>query len=589
VRLIAKGGMGAVYEAVDQRSGIRVAVKILRAGVLPEGLETERERFRQEAELIARMDHPNVVRIHAAEHEGETPYLAQDLLPGGSLAERIGRTGQLDVAEAVLIASKLARGLHHAHERGILHRDLKPKNVMFDDRGEPRLVDFGLARDTARERYSLTTSGTIMGTPAFMAPEQARGDRIVDRRTDVYGAGALLYAMLTGADPFAGASMLRVLDAVETESPQPPRELRPDLPRGVEQVCLRAMEKEPGDRYETAAELADALDVSLSRRIRLGSRRQVAVLATALALPAALVLGFAVATSGDSSGASPAVTRPPVAKAPPVVTKDPSPPDDGVPEWVRAADPEHRPRLPLPAGIVWGDGVGELVNERDGSVLVWVPALRFSMGSPPSEQGGGVDERPRHRVRITQGFFIGKYEVTWNQYRVFCADTGVEAPEPLFEVGGDHPVHRVGLQDARDYCRWAGLHLPTEAEWELAAKGPRYRVFPWGNEPPGPDRCNINLPDAFEKTSPVGAFLLDRSPFGCLDMGGNVREWVDDAYRQYTADPQVDPHAEVELMATVRGGGWNLGPHLARSSNRVPSLKSFARGWLGFRVARVFH
>jgi hypothetical protein len=213
---------------------------------------------------MGKMDHPNVGRIHSAKLDGPTPYLVQDLLTGGTLLEQI-HAGSMDVTLAVKIAAKLARGLQHSHEKGVLHRDLKPENVLFNDRREPQLVDFGLAYISASAASRrLTNTGTVMGTPGYMAPEQAEGAGEVDARTDVYGLGAVLYAMLTGGPPFKGTSIYAVLTKVLKDPPVPPTKVRPDISKHVERICLKALAKAPGERYPDANGLAQDLDAFLA-------------------------------------------------------------------------------------------------------------------------------------------------------------------------------------------------------------------------------------------------------------------------------------------------------------------------------------
>lgn len=257
VKELASGGMGAVYDVVHEATGIHYALKTL----LPEALggeSDELDRFRREAEVMAQLNHPAVVRIHTASLEGPTPFIVQGLLTGGTLKDRL-KTRPLEIATAIGITVKLARGLAHCHERGVLHRDLKPSNVLFSDRNEPLLVDFGLALLVGAGKR-LTQTGTVMGTPGYMAPEQALGLKDLDARTDVYGLGAVLYAMLTGRAPFVGRSLYAVLSAVANDPPEPPSTTRPEVPPWLEAVCLRAMAKTASDRFPSAAALADALE-----------------------------------------------------------------------------------------------------------------------------------------------------------------------------------------------------------------------------------------------------------------------------------------------------------------------------------------
>ena len=217
-RELDRGGMGAVLE-VRGPTGHRLALKTL----LPGGVGDAElvARFRREAELTARLDHPHVVRIHAADLDANPPYLVVDLLPGGTLKDRIGRAGGLPLNEALAITSKLVSALQHAHARGVLHRDLKPENVLFDDRGEPRIIDWGLARSLGEVSEHLTRTGTLLGTPAYMAPEQALAEVAVGAPADVYSLGALFYAQLCGSPPFEGALLATLDKVIHQTAPAP--------------------------------------------------------------------------------------------------------------------------------------------------------------------------------------------------------------------------------------------------------------------------------------------------------------------------------------------------------------------------------
>ena len=256
-RELARGGMGVVYVAVHEQLGRRVALKVMLGWGDPE----EAERFRFEAQAAARLRHPDIVGIHEVGQVNGKWYLAMDLVEGpGSLQNLLERQGPLDPRRSARLIERVARAVHFAHTRFVLHRDLKPHNVLVDADGSPRLTDFGLAKDIGRAERGVTVTGQILGTPAFMSPEQAQGDpALVDRRSDVWGLGATLYACLVGHPPFRGKTALDLLRQVVEEEPPPPSAARPGLDRDLETIVLGCLRKDPAARYATAELLADDL------------------------------------------------------------------------------------------------------------------------------------------------------------------------------------------------------------------------------------------------------------------------------------------------------------------------------------------
>ena len=249
---IARGGMGVVYRARQRSLNRPVAVKMLLGGAFA-GIQFL-ARFRREATSAARLRHPNIVPIfEIGEHEGHA-YFSLELVEGGTLTTLL-QEGPLPPRRAAELLVALADAVHYAHEQGILHRDLKPSNILLDADGRPRITDFGLASDTA-EDISLTATGDVLGTPAYMAPEQATGDETT-RGSDVYGLGALLYHTLTGRPPFQAGTNLEVMQQVIENEPTSPRLLNPAVPADLATVCLKCLDKAPLRRYHTALELKE--------------------------------------------------------------------------------------------------------------------------------------------------------------------------------------------------------------------------------------------------------------------------------------------------------------------------------------------
>jgi serine/threonine-protein kinase len=253
LREVGRGGMGVVYRAWNRALRRWEALKMIAGPASPR----DRERFRFEAEAAAALDHPNVVAVYGVDEVGGRPFLAMKWVEGTTLARALpALRGELRTVVGLL--AKAAQAVEHAHRRGILHRDLKPGNVLVDADGEPHVADFGLARRL--DAHASLASGEVVGTPAYMAPEQARGERGLTTAADVYGLGAILYEALTGRPPFAGATHLDVLRQVLDQAPPLPGSLAPGVDRDLEAVCLKCLEREPTARYGSAQALVDDLE-----------------------------------------------------------------------------------------------------------------------------------------------------------------------------------------------------------------------------------------------------------------------------------------------------------------------------------------
>ncbi|MGE0713497.1 MAG: SUMF1/EgtB/PvdO family nonheme iron enzyme [Planctomycetota bacterium] len=685
-RELARGGMGAVFLARHQELGRLVALKVTLPEAAQESESAER-RFEIEAQAVARLSHPGIVGIHEFGEEQGRRYLAMDFVGGGSLEERLKREGPLPPRAAARLMADVARALHFAHERGVVHRDLKPANILLDEEGRPRVTDFGIAKrltDLSRSEH-LTRTGAVVGTPAYAAPEQLKADRQLDARADVYALGATLYALLTGGPPFEGETVVQIVTRALLHEPEPPARRRREVELDLSTICLRCLEKRPGDRYRDAEALAQDLErylkgepiqarpPSRAQRLRRWARRR-PLLAGALATLPLLALALVGAAllrperaqaaaaelrlttgaeertfeatfevQGEVSGGWAEVWTvggDPVRVGPGGKLRLPLRLRPGpnqfelrwrdargehdpralritrleVPVWYRNRAPAERPPLPLPRGMTFGEDALTYRWERDGSQLVWVPpGARFTLmerkDTFDGSRGIGVRDEP-HEVTLTKGYFIGRYEVTWGQLRRFSQATEfplardhidwVLRPNPdnpfeqkwedkpnAFRASDQDPGFYVGFVLALAYCDWAGLRLPTEAEWEHAARGPKNLAYPWGDEHTEAGWANTSADDGFPHLAPVGSFKRDRSPFGCFDMAGNVREWVADRWSQLTAAPQTDPRGpEGGDFALTRGGCWTYPPSTCRVLLRDRwEISAPFEPTIGFRIA----
>jgi len=254
---IGRGAQGVVFRARQKSLNRIVALKVISLGQWAS--KAHLKRFRREAEAAASLDHPSIVPIYEVGERDGSCYFSMKFVEGGQLDEVIRRT-PMSIRQAVELIAKVARTVDYAHEHGILHRDIKPGNILLDAKGEPHLTDFGLARLVESES-SVTQTLDVLGTPSYMAPEQAVGNNAaVSNATDVYGLGAVLYQLLTGHPPFAGGTTYETIKLLEDTEPRPPRLLNPKVDRDLSTICLKCLEKDPKRRYASALALAEDLE-----------------------------------------------------------------------------------------------------------------------------------------------------------------------------------------------------------------------------------------------------------------------------------------------------------------------------------------
>jgi serine/threonine protein kinase len=254
---IARGGMGVVYRANQIALNRVIALKMILAGKLANADDVQ--RFRTEAEAAARLQHPNIVRVHDVGSVAGQHYFTMEYIAGTSLDQRLTQ-GPLAGRAAARYVQTLARAVYFAHKQGVLHRDLKPSNILIDADDEPHITDFGLAKQLGRPKSGQTHTGTVLGTPSYMAPEQAQGrTNEIGPACDIYSLGAILYELVTGRPPFRAENPLDTLMQVIDHEPVPPRLLNPSIDHDLETICLKCLEKNPANRYVSAEELASDL------------------------------------------------------------------------------------------------------------------------------------------------------------------------------------------------------------------------------------------------------------------------------------------------------------------------------------------
>jgi len=607
---LGRGGMATVYKAYEPGLDRYVALKVLPPSFLHD--ETFAERFQREAKVIAKLEHPNIIPIHAHGIDDGVPWMAMRLIPGGTVHSLMA-AGPLDKTQGVEILRGVANALDYAHEQGIVHRDIKPQNILLDAARHVYLADFGVARLMEGSTF-VTREGAMTGTPQYMSPEQAEA-KPVDRLCDIYAMGVVAYEMFMGRVPFqADTPMAVLMKHVFEPIPLPAQDI---VPEPLSRAVLRALAKRKEDRWPTAGAFARAMEEALGIHT---TGRMAAV--SAAGPPAAdkpsaapprrwldrswLGLAAVVGVAGFSwyayhrgwtagpRGTPPAVApvaTSPVATATVVVTPEPSAAASASPAARELAAVPPRTAKP---GAVW-------TNPRDGLEYTWVPpADRFKMGCIPGDRECYPDEKPRHDVALRRGRWLGRTEVTAAAFRRFAEATSASMPSaPGFNAGwgaADHPIVNVNWAEAAAYCRWAGGHLPSEAEWEHAARGGKAGFkYPWGaKEPQCRPGARVSNGARFDDrgdcresaTQPVASY--GPNGYGLFDVAGNAFEWCADWYgpRYYAASPKADPPGPgTGTERVLRGGSLNSrtrGLRVSLRNHMIPGTRSV---FVGFRCA----
>jgi formylglycine-generating enzyme required for sulfatase activity/tRNA A-37 threonylcarbamoyl transferase component Bud32 len=568
VRPLGRGGMGEVYEAENVVNRKRVALKVLPRAATG---GTFVDRFRIESRVMMDLEHPGIVRVHHAGEEQGVYYLTMDLVtgPDGSphsledllAAQRRGQgAGERPFAEHEVrrMALEVCEALAYAHGKGVVHRDLKPANLLVGPDGSLRVTDFGLAKvvgsdylQTVIERsISLSLAGeadrslgdqatqgpgarrpsssarALLGTYDYMAPEQKSGGEITPR-ADIYAFGVLLYRLLTGEKPEGAYKAPSRLG----------RSRRWDV------IVERCLQRNPADRYASAAELRQAL-AGAARRPRVWKAAAFAAAGLAAAAAAVAMLTVDGLQPGTQARRSVALEE----------QEEPNPGE-------------------------------EMTVDLGGGVkltLCWCPAGNFLMGSPSDEESRDSDEA-QHRVTLTKGFWMGKYEVTQGQWERVMGSN----PSGFTSAGASAPVEQVSWDDCQEFIRkvnalvsGGGFRLPTEAEWEYACRA--------GTT--GPYAGNLDDLGWYGGNSDNTTHAVGRkkaNAWNLYDMHGNVWEWCSDWHGEYPSGGVSDPTGPGSgSFRVIRGGSWDDGARICRSAIRFRYVSGSRGSLLGLRLAR---
>lgn len=510
--VIGEGGMGVVYRARDMALGRDVALKCLHMNLA--GDPEVRRRFVREARVLRTWSHPGAVAIYDfIEHE-HVLAIVMELVEGENLAQHLARwRGKMPYEQIRTVLGDVLLAMDDAHASGVVHRDLKPDNVLVrNDAGRlrPKIADFGIAK--VLEGTTYTVSGALLGTCRYMSPEQVKTPSLADHRSDIYSLGITLYELVTGRPPFDG-SHFSVMMAHVTNAPRAPSKLRPDVPPALERLILDALAKPPDKRPASCGVFRERLF-------------------------------------------------------------------EAIPATPESIEQQQASSVPLPT----------TVRDTGGNEMVLVPGGAFNMGSSRREvhvDAVYVDRTPVTNAQFAVFLEATQYKPTDASAKRFLAHWRNGKPPRGEEK---HPVVYVSWFDARAYATWAGRRLPTEAEWEKAARGTDGRRYPWGRAEPKSSHANFGR--SRDGTTAVGAFPEGASPYGILDLAGNVWEWCEDAYDEdfYENGPSMNPKlassSKNKNGHVMRGGSFMYDARALRTYARMgfdPHYR-FAEG--GFRCAK---
>ena len=586
IRSLGAGGMGDVYLAEQLQLRRQVALKILRPGAG----EAFSSRFLREAKTMAAVTHPHVVAIHdAGEAEGFL-YMALELVTGGDLNKLLKTRGRLEEREVLRLIIGCCRGLEAIEAAGLIHRDIKPANIFLTRDGQPKIGDLGLARQAdGDDRMTLT--GHSWGTPAYMSPEQVRGEADLDIRSDLYSLGATMFCLLTGHPPFQGGTSYVITTAVLTQTPPDVRQFNRTVSPAVAAIIRTTLAKDRRQRHPTPA----ALRVDCERAL------------------AAMPLAFAAVPDAPPKEA-PAPT--PTVVVPPHLGRNPGSGLNldpavikilaygsgitvlGLVIWSLSGETSmERPNkkvgndptlvtstVKTSAPWMTAEGRDEFgpwaIIDRDGfhQRFRLIPAGTFRMGSPTLEPGHGPSET-LHEVTLSAPRWMAETEMTRRSWGAITSqDPG---PQP------DLPIVGVSWYEVRDFLKHLNelgipARLPTEAEWEQGSRAGSEAPYTAGEQPD--PREWLGQPSHAGPRPPDTATA---NRLGLADMAGNVQEWVEDAWDGRQIMPNhatTDPCETFGGLQVVRGGAWDTAPQAARNALRQGIDPQVRNERIGFRV-----
>ena len=541
---LGSGAFADVYRASDPMLKRTVALKVLKPALLAD--KEAFGRFVQEAQVAANLFHPHIATVLDLGEADGRYFIAMRYVDGLSLDKFLTKNGLLAWGQAIEITAQIGQALDFAHQKGLVHRDVKPQNIIISASEGAVLTDFGLVRAIAES--GLTHTGSMLGTPAYMAPEIWEGEEAVPA-TDQYALACVLVEMLTGKVLFDGKTPPAVM-AKHFKPLVLPEAWSQGVPAVMNTTLSKVLAKTPAERFE-------------NNSVFLGAFRE----------PLSVVSIENISEEKQ---------------------EEPKKPTNQ--EAISKPEPIHQ-EAQGNQNIVLNLGYGVIME------FVRIPVGEFWMGD--SEEQASKDEKPYHKVYLDE-YLISKYPVTNRQYQVFVHESNHAAP--LYWKNGliprgleDHPTVNINWNAAIFFCRWVSqqtgqlINLPSEAQWEKAARGTDQRIYPWGDQKPHPSLCNYDnggiLDTLFynirKTTTPIGKYSPQGdSPYGCVDMSGNVWEWCNDLYdaNYYRNSPTSNPTGPISgKERIIRGGSWAYSVSYLRSAVRVANSPTNSGNDIGFR------
>ncbi len=586
---LGKGGKGVVFKVMDTLEDREKAIKMVPPRIADSPIAFK--ELKREINTAACIIHPHVVKVLGLEEVDGQFFIVMEYIEGQSLEQILAdsKEGKLEETQVIDIMKKLALGLLETHKKNVIHRDIKPSNVMLTPDGQVKILDFGISYQVTTSMTELVGEHHRTGTWPYMAPEQlSTSYGRENKQVDIWGFGVTMYQLLTGKFPFIDKDQIK-------DRNEKPYEMAL-VSRKVRNLVMKCLEKDRKNRFQNMEEVLEALNAvtmaKVKAKIKVKKEPRIKWMLMAASIIVLVVLSVFFIDrfrQGD---------KPPGVKQEQVKTDVPV---EKLGQSEKAIDVSKEKAIEKIAKKIYQNEKGfREADYGDGIIMVYIPAGTFTMGSFYYDN----DEQPPHEVFL-DGYWMGKTEVTVGQYKVFISDTGhgpLSSSVSKYSPGDDHPVVYVSWDDADAYCKWLskkiGLNfkLPTEAQWEKAARGTDGRKYPWGEHDPYHKKkyyANYDYdPDNYEEdgyryTAPVGFYPQGASPYGLVDMAGNVWEWCYDWYGPYNAGYQKNPTGPESVSYRVlRGGSWNYRTESLRCANRNYAFSIIHFSEVGFRLCQ---